>query len=296
MTSGILHPYYENLTAFEYSNSNSKKVIIFIGGLGDGFLTVPYVLPLAQAVESQGWSLIQILTSSSYKGWGTSSLKQDSKELFELVKYFKSAKGGQREKVVIAGHSTGCQDVISYLSKFEAKLAGSATNLKVDGGVLQASVSDREALTMFSSEKEILELISEAKDLVQAAKTDQILLPSKFAKVVFDTPITGYRFLSLTEKRGDDDYFSSDLLQADFDSSFGKIEVPVLLAYSGSDEFVPGHVDKGQLVRRWAGTLKYPSKYSGVIEGATHNVGPGSLTGAAAILIAKVVGFLQDLA
>ena len=43
---------------------------------------------------------------SSFDGWGYSSLVQDAEEISALAKYIR---GIGREKIVLSGHSTGCQ-------------------------------------------------------------------------------------------------------------------------------------------------------------------------------------------
>lgn len=331
---GILHQYVNGLVAFEFQPQSSqqahhsqepkKNVIVFVGGLGDGLLTVPYVAPLAASLEPQGWGVVQILISSSYKGWGTGSLRRDAKEIGQLVRYLRSEQGGQREKIVLVGHSTGTQDVAEYITKFEQekkqnqKQQGTANDdyelFKVDGAVLQASVSDREGIVEeLGSLEKLNELISEVQDLIKQQQQQQqnaitttssskgndnlhFLLPDKFAKIWFGTPITAYRFLSLALPNGDDDYFSSDLADSKLAEIFGSVDKPLLIAFSGNDEFVPQRVNKHELVKKWQSFVneKYNSSYSGVIEGASHNVGPTSEPGAQEELINRISGFLKE--
>jgi len=59
------------------------------------------------------WAIAEVLLSSSYRGWGTSSLQKDAKELAECVGYFCKLRPGR--EVVLMGHSTGCQDVMEYV-------------------------------------------------------------------------------------------------------------------------------------------------------------------------------------
>jgi hypothetical protein len=59
------------------------------------------------------WAIAEVLLSSSYRGWGTSSLQKDVKELAECVGYFSSLRPGR--EIVLMGHSTGCQDVMEYV-------------------------------------------------------------------------------------------------------------------------------------------------------------------------------------
>lgn len=94
----------ERLNAFE-TEPKSDKVVIFIGGLGDGFNAVPFLPPLSKAVSALGWSLVQVQLSSSVDGFGTSNLQTDCKQLDTLVDYLKSKR--QKKKFVFIGHSTG---------------------------------------------------------------------------------------------------------------------------------------------------------------------------------------------
>jgi hypothetical protein len=68
------------------------------------------------------WTIAEVLLSSSYRGWGTSSLQKDVKELAECVGYFSSLRPGR--EIVLMGHSTGCQDVMEYVvGKGECKFS-----------------------------------------------------------------------------------------------------------------------------------------------------------------------------
>ncbi|XP_010548780.1 PREDICTED: uncharacterized protein LOC104820105 [Tarenaya hassleriana] len=59
-----------------FKTGDYKQQVIFIGGLTDGFLATEYLETLAIALDKEKWSLVQLLMSSSYSGYGTSSLKQ----------------------------------------------------------------------------------------------------------------------------------------------------------------------------------------------------------------------------
>lgn len=75
--------------------------------------------------------------------------------------------------------------------------------------------------------------------------------------------------------RGDDDYFSSDLDDAQVAANWGQFGSPVLVLHSGEDEFVPKTLDVAALVKRWSGYFRAPGAISGLsatIPGASHNV------------------------
>ncbi|ODV78495.1 DUF1749-domain-containing protein [Suhomyces tanzawaensis NRRL Y-17324] len=289
---GTLHHYGSNLTAFEFGNASpsNTKVVLFVAGLGDGLLNVPYTAQLAAKLAVHGWSLVQILISSSYNGYGTSSLKNDAREISQLVKYLRSAPGGNRSHVVLLGHLTGCQDTMEYLSKASRQPGFDAP---VDAGILQAPVSDYEGI----GGPKLNALAEEVyQDYILKGNLDHIL-PEKFRKAVFGTPITAYRFYSLCHPRGDDDYFSSYLTEADYAQTFGVVNRPLLVLYGSKDEFVPATVDKDKLVTHWkqATDPKYWSPLSKVLQGATHAIDSNSDEGTREDFINTVIKFLATI-
>ncbi|EMG50425.1 SPAPB24D3.06c UPF0613 protein PB24D3.06c [Candida maltosa Xu316] len=302
---GIVHTYGFNLVAFEFTETDevSPNVILFIGGLGNGLLNIPYLPQLAKTANSKfkskdgnSWSLVQVLLSSAYKGWGTSSLDRDISQLQSAIEYFRSERGGKRQKIVIMGHSTGCQDVIHYLTKalYKENLPESA---QVQGGILQAPVSDQEALKSSGDPKKFKELVDKVHDEYISKGRGSEILPEEYRKIVWNVPITAYRFYSLASERGDDDYFSSYLTEKDFEGSFGKITKPTLILYGGSDEFVPEYVEKEKLVDSWkaATSPEFWSPYSRIIKGARHDLGPPSVDGVIEELLEAVTQFINDL-
>ncbi|KAF6072522.1 hypothetical protein FOB64_000555 [Candida albicans] len=228
---GIVHTYGFNLTAFEFTTDPSNispNIILFVGGLGNGLLNIPYLPELADSASNE---------FQSTDGWGTSSLDRDTSELQSAI------------------------DI-------------SVQNVVVQGGILQAPVSDSEAL----SEREWI-------------------LPQEYRKLTWGVPTSAYRFYSLASKRGDDDYFSSYLTQEDYTKSFGKVNKPLLVLYGSIDEFVPEYVDKENLVSTWkqSTSSQYWSEHSQIIKGATHNLGDGSDAGVIEHLVSVVKKFISDL-
>ncbi|CCH59229.1 hypothetical protein TBLA_0B03910 [Henningerozyma blattae CBS 6284] len=280
---GVLHKYSKTHVAFELSPSGNKHVLVMIGGMTDGLLTVPYTVNLAKALAPLNFSVIQPQLTSSFKGFGISSLDRDIQELKELTKYLKSEEGGSREKIIIMGHSTGAQDVMHYLLH----------NPKhIDAGILQGSCSDREGLYE-TFDKDMLEKLNKkAIDMVQNGQKND-LLPSEYSKLMINTPLTAYRWCSLVLKGGDDDYFSSDLPIETLKNSFGKVNKPFLIAYSEEDEFVPESVNKLNLLKKWESISdsKYWSKNSGLVRGASHFV---EKPDSQAHLFEMVIGFITE--
>lgn len=299
MCSVVIHKYDNTHTAIEFGSESEspQNFLVFIGGLGDGFLTVPYVQPLAKAISSEfggSWVVVQALISSSYLGFGTGSLKRDTDELSRLVKYLRTVRGSENSKVVLMGHSTGSQDTLEYLSKF-SKQDSFDPLLDIDAGILQAPASDSEAYTLFGHSSKLNELLELAEKYIKEGNSDE-LLPKEVLQFTFGSPITAYRFKSLAGKGGDDDYFSSYLTSEQLQKSFGAVSKPLLILYGEKDEYVPDFVDKQALIDRWkenTDPTKW-SKYSKILKGASHNVGPKSDPGAEEDLIDTVLKFVKE--
>ena len=234
------------------------------------------MLPMKNALPTS-WSTVEILLSSSYIGWGTSSLDNDVKEIAECVGYFRDLR--PNGKIVLLGHSTGSQDVIHYL------IAGGGQRPKVDGGILQSGISDREAFAMVMSGTKYEQSIKVAQEYIDDGRGGDCL-PTSITEPIFSSPISAKRWLSLLspgpEHAGEDDYFSSDLDDNRLQKTFGKLGgtgTPIGILFGGNDEHVPESVDKEHLVSRWIKATEKDGgvvdQSSGVIPGATHNINEG---------------------
>ncbi|KAI4726865.1 DUF1749-domain-containing protein [Aureobasidium sp. EXF-10728] len=246
-TTGTLH-HVAPVSAFEVepvsaSCSSTPNLLLWIGGLTDTYHSVSYVYTLASALPSS-WSLAQVNLSSAGSGWGISSLSQDVNEISSLVSHFRNQ---GKKNIVLMGHSTGCQDCLHYFAS-EDKRGDRAV---VDGVILQAPVSDREAIAM-DMDTAALDAANEmAKSWCKEGKGEHILpLPitsSNFGR----NPVTARRWVALACKGGEDDYFSSDLGDHTLKGTFGKVDKPLLILYGEEDEYVPASVDRKALVNRW---------------------------------------------
>lgn len=234
--SWSLSLYLTEPTSLPFLNSNPtlSKSIIFVGGLTDAPGTVPYIPSLVRTLHSIGWSLIMPTLSSSLGGYGQASLEGDAQEIQLLLCHLK------KQQVILMGHSTGCQDLMTYLSKDRPQ--------KVKGVILQAPVSDRDDFNCRNPDgSEELEL---ATKLVKEGKGHQ-LLPRDISSdsengsedlkgntnLIINPAFTAYRYHSLFSKNGDDDFFSNDLSDEELKERFEPIlKRGKVLALLGEDE------------------------------------------------------------
>lgn len=331
---GFLHHYLPRLVAFEHNPSSSsalnhthagahrKNYLLFLGGLGNGLGDPHYPSLLAEALASatgpehdEQWVVVEVLLSSSYTGWTTSTLERDADELEHAIWHFlglqgrikplrqssSSDEGPQtaqetsaaqaneqaqgRGKIALLGHSTGCQIIMQYLTSTPS--TSSAPRPPVDGIILQAGISDREAIPL--SDSDLASSLSLAKSMVAAGQKDDHL-PFSAHQGVFEAAPSAERWISLAEKGGGDDFFSSDLGDEVFEKTFGRVGrmgVKVCVLFSGEDQHVPGWVDKEALVGRWERAVRDGweeigggrgedgkgawDEASGVVKGARHD-------------------------
>lgn len=94
--------------------------------------------------------------------------------------------------MVLMGHSTGCQDLMTYLLERHSKTP-------VSGAILQAPVSDREAFVSVAHAA----IRREAEEMVRNGRGDETM-DVKLARAAFDLDhLTAYRAWSLLCKGWD---------------------------------------------------------------------------------------------
>jgi alpha-beta hydrolase superfamily lysophospholipase len=296
---GSLHLIAANVSAFEPSkpltSNQNTNTILWIGGLSDTYSTVAYPYTLAQSLGPT-WSLVITALSSSGNSWGTSSIARDADEIAKIVASTKERR--PNGKVVIMGHSTGCQDCMQYLIG-----AGADQRPYVDGAVLQAPVSDREAIQAELPKGFVQEANTLALKLCREKK-DKDIMPNRLTSPLFGrVAVSARRWVDLAspDGRGADDFFSSDFEADRLKESFGKLpaKTPVLILFSGSEENVPSSLDKEALVKKWTDVAKeaganIDDTNGGVVPGASHNLN-GNPDSVVQDLVRRVLGFVGRL-
>ncbi|KAI1823045.1 hypothetical protein F4861DRAFT_350032 [Xylaria intraflava] len=266
-----VHPFpspTSHACAYETGPQNAKNALIFIGGLGDGPHTVPYPRAIAKTLEehlSLSYSVFEFRLKSSFSAFGFARLVDDVADISALVKYLRSI---GRQRVVLMGHSTGCQDCMEYTSPAHADVP------RVDGYILQAPACDRDAFALEMGHDQLHKSLEAAKKLIYAGKPNERMAVALLPKSMQGTPISAWRWYALGAPDGEDNYFSPDLNDETAASFWKRVDKPLLILHSANDEFIPTSVDKEGLVNHWrelcnAGIV---SDLSGTIPGAGHRV------------------------
>uniref|UniRef100_A0A7S1ER86 Uncharacterized protein n=1 Tax=Timspurckia oligopyrenoides TaxID=708627 RepID=A0A7S1ER86_9RHOD len=263
----------------------AQQFVIFIGGLSDGFLPLEYSSKLCKSLNEKNVHFISVLLSSSYTGYGLSSISQDVNELNLMLNYVYThftSNNQQKPKVILFGHSTGCQDIIAFLH----------SNTEISGCILQGPVSDREYLATFASTKSKIQL---AQSLVSQGKSKHILPWNPDAEDGL-APITASRYLSLALKSnppGEDDMFSTDLSQHELLQIVQHLkQIPTLLVFSENDEYVPTNIDWRTFATRLHSAMGTDTTQLLILNQANHAV--SFPMHAQSQLISKSVDFIQE--
>ncbi|KAF4472310.1 UPF0613 [Fusarium albosuccineum] len=261
-----VHPFESECRAscaYEIGLASARNALVFIGGLTDGPHTIPYTRLLAKHLEDAkelSFSVFEIRMRSSFTGFGISSLSNDAEDISSLVKYLR---GIGKEKIVLFGSSTGCQDCIEYTNYAKHK------NEPVDGFIMQGPISDRETLDLIMPNPQpSLDL---AAKMIEEGRAGDCM-PFDKIPAVLGAPISAYRFMSLASKGGDDDYFSSDLDEETIKKNWSRFEKPVLVLHSEKDEYVPERIDQAARNKQYREANPVVSPLSGLIPGASHTV------------------------
>lgn len=205
-----VHPYpskVKHACAYELGSSSARNALIFVGGLGDGPHTVPYIRTVAAKLEADpglSYSVFEIRIRSSFCGFGWNNLAKDVQDISSLVKYLR---GIGKRKVVLMGHSTGSQvcacssvcHTIAYRRQdcIEYTDYEKHQNEPIDGSILQGSVSDREGFVVDLGKDEADRMVRLATEMINDGRKDDAVPKSQLPRPFFPWPVTAYRLHSL---------------------------------------------------------------------------------------------------
>lgn len=291
---------------------------------------------LVHALQPTEYSIFTLNLTGSYQSWGLGHLDRDIDEIAQCIHYikdYKKAKFGDG-KFVLMGHSTGSQDVLHYLHRpnplrstpsFDSDLQH-IKRPAIDGAIMQAAVSDREAIQWClktgiggKSPSEIRavydKMVALAKEAARHDQTTDTILPLWMTSQIYpsNTPISTRRFLSLVSPESpltpsEDDLFSSDLSDAQLAKTFGMVQAQGLLKHklmvlsSGADQSIPDWVDKKKLLERWRKATDHNGEFqiwdhehTAIIPNASHALSNDDQAEPRRFLVSKVLGFLRAL-
>ncbi|EXJ69960.1 uncharacterized protein A1O5_07033 [Cladophialophora psammophila CBS 110553] len=321
---------YVNISdkASRQPTSSPPNVLLFVGGLFDNFRSPRYVDDLAalfpRDVPDQTWRVMHVQLSSNGRSWGLFDLDRDVAEIAAAITYIRDTiTRSPSTPVVLMGHSTGCQDLMHYLI---SPMPTSSSRPTISGAILQAPVSDREAILNAVSEssaaKAAYESLLQIASSTPKEKHKTTILPMDIMKPLFGpVPVTVFRFLSLAspdspESPAMDDYYSSDLSDQRLRETFGRMgsaahlqpsghlgEKSILILQGANDHSIPPSVDKALLLSRWKAALESTadaalSPHSLIIPHAVHDISGSSKETRRARLVdmrSAVLKYLQDV-
>lgn len=264
-----------------------KKVLVAVGGLSCGLMFAPYVEQLASTLpERTGWTVVQLLLSSSHSGWGMGCVEEDAKEIGELLGTLSRSYGCK--EVVLLGHSTGCQDAVMYARIYGEDGKGHPL---LKGVILQGPVSDREFLKGYMDDVKYEHVMKLSKDMMERGQGEDVAFV--FREWNTTVPICARRWLSLADVGGEDDMFSSDFTNEDLAEHLKSLEkIETLVLMSGADECqVPYGIDPAEMGQRLKDAIGSSAQLC-VVENGSHDL--SDHTGEAVEVIVDFVSRLSQ--
>lgn len=223
-----------------FHNPKAKKAIIFIHGLGGKMFWPEVVYRLADdqtsvlTFNNRGHDIVSSLKRVDKNGKTSRVLAGAAHEVFtDCVDDIQGAINFCRKqgvkKIILVGHSTGCQKSVFYLAKTK-------NQKQISHIVLLCPISDY--ATMIKFEKARVKLVEKlARRLVKSGKPHQ-LLPTNIWPFLHDAQ----RFLSLYTKDSIEEIFSyaspkqkPKILQ--------KVKVPMTVVLADKDEYMDRPLD-----------------------------------------------------
>lgn len=232
----FLTPKKIELFGFYIGKKNPETIYIFIHGLGSSIFRKAELYQklvgknsAVFAFNNRGNEIISRFSQVKEKGKRKSKTIGSAHEKFTdslddisgAVQWVKKLKP---KKIILVGHSTGCQKSIYYLSKKPDK--------KVKAVVLLSPISDLAGVLNFSSKDQFMKAYKFAKKQVENKKGDE-LLPLSIWPIYIDAQ----RFLSLYSQNSLEEIFcySQESKKARI---LRKVEVPIYILLGDEDKYL----------------------------------------------------------
>lgn len=244
----------------------SKQTIIFIHGLGGAMFWPNLVYRMADnktsvlTFNNRGHDKISSLRRVDKKGKTSKVLAGAAHEVFtDCVDDIQGAvnfckKQGFR-KIILVGHSTGCQKVAYYLAKTK-------NQKQVTKVILLCPISDyADAITF--NKRLVKKAEAVARRLVKAGKKYQLLSPEIWPQLH-----DAQRFLSLFTPDSKEEIFCYATPSRQ-PTTLQKVAVPILLVFAERDEYLDRPLL--EIVRWFEAKLAGKNIVIKIIEGASHS-------------------------
>lgn len=250
------------LNGFVFPKKGSKKVVLHVPGMMSNFYDDRMFPDIARELNKAGWSFLPFNNrghdtisdiphvSGKWKPGGTAFEKFEGclKDIKAAVDF--AWRSGYR-KIVLCGHSTGCQKITYYQSK--------TGDRRVKGLILLGPVDDYNSIQKEFGKKVFRKLIRMSKK----SRSNKILLPKSLTKSYWFSP---RRFLSAH------DLSNPEARIFNYESEmkiFRKVKLPILAVFGSRDEFRVKPVEENFRIMRRNTESKSLECVS--IEGANHS-------------------------
>lgn len=246
--------------------SKSKQAIIFIHGLGGTMFWPSLVYKLVDnktsvlTFNNRGHDKISSLRQIDKKGKATKILAGATHEVFtdcidDIQGAVNFCKKQGFKKIILVGHSTGCQKAVFYLAKTK-------NQKQIAKVVLLCPISDyADAITFNKKAVKKAEIL--ARQLVNTGKKHQ-LLPQNIWPQLYDAQ----RFLSLFTPDSKEEIFCY-ATPSRRPTALLKVIVPILLVFAEKDEYLDRPLS--EIVKWFEEKLANKNITIKIIKGAQHS-------------------------
>ncbi|ELP92130.1 hypothetical protein EIN_380770 [Entamoeba invadens IP1] len=218
-----------------FKKGNGSCVVLLIGGLMHNLFNHNCFREIQRTLCNK-YTVCTVQLRSTGCGFGIYTIDDDVEDITAIIEDLK--KKQKVERIVLIGHSTGCQDVVACLRQSLDK------KYPVVKCVLQCPVSDRDfGRTFHGINEEVGRLMKKynAKSEKELSSLPNVnsLTDASNEKYAENIMLMERRFISLFAQGGYEDFFSTDITNEEFSNIFQCIQIPVLLVFATQDQYVP---------------------------------------------------------
>lgn len=218
------------LNGLWFGTKKPKRVIVWVHGLGSSAFSRQGIIELLAkgdtavlAFNNRGSGVISRFSKGKKHYEGGAAHEEFAECVDDIDGAVAFARGQGTKKVLLAGHSTGCQKSVFWAAKRKGK--------GVSGAILLAPLSDYAGLG--AQERVLLPKATKAAQALMAANTPHTLLPGG----AWSQHIDAQRFLSLYTPDSVEQSIFSYFDPSKTPRMLRSVPVPLLVLLAGKDEF-----------------------------------------------------------